>query len=75
MFTIDVSGANVQGSILELVEDDKVLYVYGGPNRGWHGHLDAPRYISLAILHTKYNDGRLNGSLARGQAGARRRHR
>jgi hypothetical protein len=38
MFTIDVSGANVQGGILELAEDDTVLYVYGGPSRGWHGH-------------------------------------
>ena len=38
MFTIDVSGANVLGGILELAEDDTVLYVYGGPSRGWHGH-------------------------------------
>ena len=33
IFTIDVSGANVQGGIIELAEDDTVLYVYGGRAR------------------------------------------
>lgn len=30
LFTIDVSGVNVQGSLIELGEDNEVLFVYGG---------------------------------------------
>ena len=30
LFTIDVSGVNVQGSLIEVDEDDTVLFVYGG---------------------------------------------
>jgi hypothetical protein len=31
---------------------------------GWYCHLDAPRYISSEIIHTKYNEGCLNYSTA-----------
>jgi hypothetical protein len=36
------------------------------PSHGPWGHLDAPYYISLVFLYTKYNRGRLNDSTAYG---------
>ena len=39
----------------------------GGCSHGWCCHLDSPRYIALMIIHTKYTEGRLDDSTARGQ--------
>jgi hypothetical protein len=39
-------------------------YLKASPGR-W-GHLDATYYISVRIIHTKYNRGRLNDSTAHG---------
>jgi hypothetical protein len=40
----------------------------GSSGRGRCCHLDTPRYISFAIVHTEYNERRLNDGTAHGQA-------
>jgi hypothetical protein len=38
----------------------------GSSSHGRYCHLDAPHYISLVFLHTKYTKRRLNDRLAHG---------
>ena len=52
--------------VMENTDEVAALIERIQANHGWYCRLDAPRYISLVIIHTKYNEGRLNDSIARG---------
>ena len=60
------------GSSPEDAEEAVDEFHRGERSRGGVCHLDTPYYVSLMFLHTKCNEGRLSGGLARGQASSSR---